>query len=443
MNLSSLQVFFNRKMASLLLLGFASGLPLLLTSRTLQAWMTVEKVDLKTIGLFSLVALPYSLKFLWSPLLDRFVPPFLGRRRGWLLIAQIGLVLAIGLMAFQQPRQSLQALAWNAFIIAFLSASQDIALDAYRTDVTSHENEEESNDDFPNALETKRLKQEGEIGAGAAVAVLGYRIGLLVAGSAALILADRIPWQSVYLCLAGLMALCLLPTLFAPEPESAVRPPASLRDAVILPFQEFFGRSGIVHACLILLFIIFYRLGDAMINNMATPFLLQIGFSQTGIGAIQGGMGLLATIVGTLTGAMLLKQWSNEWGEGLAINRSLWIFGGLQALSNIAYWVLSLLGPNYQAMIVTINIENFCGGIVTAGFVAFLTSLCNHRFTATQYALLSSLMAVSRDILVAPAGAIAQATGWPNFFLLSILAAVPGLLLLPWFAPWKPMALRN
>ena len=394
-------------MMALLLLGFASGLPLFLTSKTLQAWMTLEKVDLGAIGLFSLVALPYSLKFLWSPLLDRFVPPFLGRRRGWLVITQIALTVAIALMSLQQPKLSLQLLALNALLIAFFSASQDIAFDAYRTDVLA----------------------PPEMGAGAAVAVLGYRIALLATGAAALVLADSISWQLVYLCLAGLMLLTVGFSFFAPEPKLQERPPASLRDAVILPFQEFFQRSGVRQGLLILVFIVLYRLGDALVNNMATPFLLQAGFTQTDIGTIQGGMGLLATIVGTLLGGALLSK--------LGINRSLWVFGGLQALSNIAYLVLAQVGQNYPVMVLAINIENFCGGLGTAGFVAFLMSLCDQRFSATQYALLSSLMAVSRDILVAPAGKIAEATGWSLFFLLTLIAALPGLMLLPLFAPWK------
>jgi len=395
-------------MAALLFLGFASGLPLFLTSKTLQAWMTVERVDLGAIGLFSLVSLPYSLKFIWSPLLDRFVPPFLGRRRGWLVLTQGGLLLAIAAMALQRPSQALQLLAINALLIAFFSASQDIAFDAYRTDVL----------------------EQREMGAGAAVAVLGYRIALIVTGSLALILADRIPWSTVYLLMSALMVIGLCASLWAPEPRQQERPPTSLADAVSLPFIEFFQRSGLLRGVLILLFIVLYKLGDALANNMSTPFLLQTGFSQTDIGAIQGGMGLLATIVGTLAGGAILSK--------IGIHRSLWVFGALQAVSNLAYFLLAQIGKNYSFLVLTINIENFCAGLGTAAFVAFLMNLCNQRFSATQYALLSSLMAVSRDILVAPAGSLAKATGWPLFFLISIVAAVPGLLLLPVFAPWNP-----
>jgi PAT family beta-lactamase induction signal transducer AmpG len=404
---SLLQVFQSRKMAALILLGFASGLPLYLTSKTLQAWMTVEGVDLTAIGLFSLVGIPYSLKFLWSPLLDLFVPPFLGRRRGWLVLLQAALILAIASMAWQNPTQALKLLAINAVIVAFLSATQDIAADAYRTDVL----------------------EKYELGAGAAVFVLGYRIALLVTGSLALILADRTSWSTAYLILAALMAIGLLASLWAPEPKIKGQPPASLTEAVVLPFVEFFQRLGSFRGAMILVFVVLYKLGDAVAANMSTPFLLKTGFTQTDIGAIQGGMGLIATIIGTLAGGALLTQ--------LGINRSLWIFGGLQAISNLAYFVLALLGKDYSFMVITINIENFCAGLGNAAFLAFFMSLCNARFSATQFALLSSLMAVSRDILVAPAGAIAQAIGWQLFFLFSAVVAIPGLLLLPVFAPWN------
>jgi PAT family beta-lactamase induction signal transducer AmpG len=397
-------------MVALLLLGFGSGLPLFLTSKTLQAWMSKEGVGLGAIGWFSLVGLPYALKFIWSPLLDRFVPPFLGRRRGWLVVTQVALIVAIALMSFQQPKQALQLLAINAILIAFFSASQDIAFDAYRTDVL----------------------EPLEMGAGAALAVLGYRIALIVTGSFAFIFADYMPWQSVYLLMSALMAIGLFASFWAPEPRKQENPPDSLIDAVSLPFAEFFQRSGLIRGLLILLFIVLYKLGDALVNNMATPFLLPktgLGFSQTEIGALQGGMGLLATIVGTLTGGSILSK--------IGINRSLWVFGGLQAVSNLAYFVLAQVGKNYSWLVITVNIENFCAGLGTAAFVAFLMSLCNSRFSATQYALLSSLMAVSRDILVAPAGNLAKATGWPMFFLISVVAAIPGLLLLPVFAPWN------
>ena len=404
---SLLKVFESRKMAALLLLGFASGLPLLLIGSTLKTWMTLEKVDLGAIGWFSLASLPFSFKFLWSPFLDRFTLPFLGRRRGWLILTQIALIFAIALLGLQQPKQALQLVAINAIVIAFLSATQDIATDAYRTDVLTNL----------------------ELGAGAAVSTLGYRIGMIAAGSLALMLADQMPWSSVYLIMAGMMAIGIFATLLAPEPQET-SPPASLADAVILPLGEFFQRQGVLYGVLILLFITLYKLGDALLSNMATPFLVTIGFTKTDIGAIQLGMGLIANIVGALLGGSILSK--------IGINRSLWVFGVLQAVRNLAYFFLSLVGKNYQVMVLAINIEQFCGGLGTTAFVAFLMSLCNQRFSATQYALLSSLMAVSRDILAAPGGEIVKSTSWSMFFLISIFAALPGLMLLPVFAPWNP-----
>ncbi len=400
-------------MAALLLLGFSSGLPFFLTGNILKAWMTVEKVDLTAIGLFSLVAIPYSFKFIWAPLLDRFTLPFLGRRRGWLISIQVALLIAIAFMALQQPKQALQLLAINAVVIAFFSATQDIVADAYRTDVL----------------------HELEMGAGAAVFVLGYRVALLLTGSLALILADRIPWSSVYLLMAASMAIGIFGTLLAPEPKQ-ISPPESLADAVVLPFGDFFQRQGVFQALLVLVFILFYKLGDAFLSSMATTFLQQTGFTLTDIGA-QTGMGLIASIVGAIVGGAILSK--------IGINRSLWVFGILQALSNLAYFFLAQVGKNYQFLVITINVENFCGGLGTTAFAAFMMSQCNPRFSASQFALLSSIMAVTRDVLVSPAGGLAKSTGWSMFFLISIVAALPGLLLLPLFAPWnsKPVAMNR
>jgi MFS transporter, PAT family, beta-lactamase induction signal transducer AmpG len=428
-------------MAAILLLGVASGLPYALMDDAFRGWMTKAQLDLRTIGWFSLVSLPYSLKFLWSPFLDRFAPPRLGRRRGWIVIGQLGLMVAIASLAVQMsaiaqgpsptPASVLQLVALIALVITFLSATQDIAIDAYRTDVL----------------------EEREMGAGAATYVLGYRIAILMTGAMAFILADRITWPWVYGIMAGLMGLGVLISLWAPEPIRAVHPPDSLEQAVVLPFVEFFNRMGGQRAIAVLLFILLYKLGDNLTAKMAIPFLGDqgLGFSDTDIGAIRQGLGLVATIVGTLAGGAALSQ--------LGINRSLWIFGGLQALSNLGYLILAIVGKNYLVMVLAINVENFCAGLGTAGFVGFLMSLCNPRFSATQFALLSSLMAVGRDLIAGPAsGEIAQrlqqfvqnnpsiaaipalggATqqGWPLFFLITLIAALPGLLLLPVFAPW-------
>lgn len=389
------------------LLGFASGLPLLLTGRTLQAWLTTAGVDLTTIGLFSLVALPYSLKFLWSPVLDRVVPPVLGRRRGWLLLTQLALLVTIALFAAQDPRRGLSLLAVHAFLLAFLSATQDIAFDAYRID----------------ALATR------DLGWGAGVGVFGYRIALLVTGSLAFVLADRIGWPAVYVLLGALMLIGVAGTLLAPEPTLESGPPRTFAAAVVQPFGEFFRRTGPAVGLALLLFIVLYRLPDGLAGAMATPFLLQVGFRQTDVGVLQGGVGLASTLVGALVGGWVVAR--------LGINRSLWIFALLQAATNLLYLALAHAGPDRALLAGTMVVENLAAGMGSAGFVAFLMSLCRKEYSATQYALLSSLLGVSRDVLAAPTGALAERLGWPGFFLFTVAAVVPALALLPWLAPWR------
>src|SRR5688572_513780 len=401
-----LQVFGRPKMAVLLFLGFSSGLPLYLTKTTLQAWMTTAGVSLTAIGVFSLLNAPYSLKFVWAPVLDRYVPPFLGRRRGWMLITQVMLLCAIAFMSIHDPKAGLMALGINALVIAFLSASQDITIDAYRTDI---------------------LKKD-ELGPGTSVYVLGYRIALILTGWLAFVLADRLSWPTTYFIMSSLMIVGIITTIRAPEPVLKDPRPASLTEAVVLPFKEFFQRSGFVAGLVALLFIVFYKLPDSLTDNMKTSFLLQAGFSQTEIGTVLGFAGIIATITGgVLAGAVIVR---------LGVNKSLWVFAIFQALSNVAYYVLALAGKSYSLMIVAVIAENFGLGLVSAGLLAFMMSICNRRFSATQFALLSSLMAASRDILVAPAGRIAELTGWPGFFLFTVASAAPALLLLPVVAPW-------
>jgi len=405
---SPLRVFGQPKMAVLLFLGFSSGLPLFLTGtgKTIQAWMTTAHVSLSTIGWFSLAGLPYSLKFLWAPILDRYVPPFLGRRRGWLVITQVALLISIAAMAFHNPVTGLRMLAVNAILIALFSASQDIVGDAYRTDVLS----------------------EREMGAGASVWVLGYRLAMLVAGSAALVLADRITWPTVYLLLASLMLIGIVASFLAPEPVLREAPPRTLGEAVVLPFREFFSRSGLIRGIVVLLFIILYKYSDSLAGSMTTPFLLKAGFTQQEIGVVLGGVGLFAIIGGSIVGGAIIAR--------LGINKPLWIFAVIQALSNLTYYGLSLAGKNHSYMVFAIVIENFGLGLVSAGLTAYMMTMCNKRFSATQFALLSSLMAASRDILVSPAGKIAESLGWPNFFMITVAAGIPCLLLMPFIAPW-------
>ncbi len=406
---SPLRVFGQPKMAALLVLGFSSGLPLFLTGtgKTLQAWMTTAHVSLTTIGWFSLAGLPYSLKFLWSPALDRYVPPFLGRRRGWLVITQVALLIAIAAMSFHDPVTGLRMLAVNAILIALFSASQDIVGDAYRTDVLS----------------------DREMGAGASVWVLGYRIATLITGSVALILADRLSWPTVYLLLSALMLIGIVASFLAPEPVMREAPPRTLGEAVVLPFREFFSRSGLVRGVVVLVFIILYKYSDSLAGSMTTPFLLKTGFTQREIGVVLGGAGLIAIIVGTIAGGAIIAQYG--------INRPLWIFAVIQALSNLTYYGLSLAGKNHAYMVFAVIIEQFGLGLVSASLTAYLMVMCNKRFSATQFALLSSLMAASRDILVAPGGNVAESLGWPSFFVITVIAGIPCLLLLPFIAPWS------
>ena len=399
-----LDAFANRRIFFVLLLGFSSGIPLALTGTTLQAWMATEKVDLTVIGAFSLVGLPYTIKYLWSPLMDRFVPPFMGRRRGWMLVTQVALMAAVTAMAFSQPKAHPGILALLALLVAFCSASQDIVVDAYRTEVLLPE----------------------ELGPGAGVHILGYRVAMLTSGAIALILADRLPWQTVYLLMAGSLAVGITASILAPEPKLPAKTPKSLKEAVIDPFREFLGRRG---AFGILLFIILYKLDIVMATALLTPFLLSVGFSMTVIGAVTKWLGMAATIIGTLIGGALVTK--------MGMKVSLWVFGVLQSLSVLTFYALAKIGLNYPTLVAAIGLENLCNGMGTAAYTAFLMSLCDRRFTATQYALLTSLMAVTRVVVGAPTGFLAGAFGWPAFFIISAFAAIPGLLLLLRYDRWN------
>jgi len=397
---------FNPRLAASLFLGFSSGLPLALTGATLQAWMVSEKVDLGVIGLFSLVGLPYTLKFVWAPLMDRFTVPLLGRRRGWIFLTQLALLLGIAAMAFCRPDgvSGMSLIAAVAVLVAFFSSSQDIVIDAYRTDVL----------------------YVGELGPGAAFNIMGYRIGMLVSGALALILADHFSWRIVYLLMAGCMGIGMLATLLAPNPEKQGSPPQDLREAVLLPLVEFFKRKG---AFEVLLFIVLYKIDVVIATALMTPFILSLGFSKTDIGAVTKGFGLIATIVGTLLGGIGVTR--------LGMKRSLWAFGLAQSISGVSFMVLAYMGHHYLSMVGAIAAENICSGMGTAAFSAFLMSQCDRRFTATQYALLTSLMALTRVIGGAPTGYLAKALGWQSYFLFSIAASIPGLLLLTRYSKWK------
>jgi PAT family beta-lactamase induction signal transducer AmpG len=402
--ISIFKVMLSGRMALALIMGFASGLPLLLTMSVLQAWMTEEGVDLTVIGLVSLVQIPYTWKILWAPLLDRYAIMGLGRRRGWLLISQAALIAAIAGLGLCSPTGNFTLMAMAAGLVAFFSASQDIVIDAYRRETLA----------------------DDELGLGSSLYINGYRIGMMLSSGGGLILADHMAWSNVYLLMAAFMLPCLLATLLAPEPDMPLGKPRTLHAAIIDPLSEYFRREN---ALFILAFILCYKIGDSMASAMTTPFYLAIGFTKTQIGAVVKIFGTGAVIGGALVGGVLMLK--------LGINRSLWVFGGLQALSTACFAILARIGPNLNALAGVIAFENISSGMGTAAFVAYMASLTNKKFTATQYALLTSLMAFPRVLAAAPTGFLAKHMGWADFFIFCTLIAIPGLLFLLRIAPLR------
>ncbi len=404
------RILWSGRMLVQLLNGFASGLPLLLTGSTLQAWLKDEKVGLGAIGLFALVGLPYTLKFLWAPVFDRYVPPLLGRRRGWMLIVQILLAGAIAALGMSRPAASPWTVAFLALAVTFTSATQDIVLDAYRREALA----------------------ESELGLGTSIFINGYRIALLVSGALALFLADRIPWRVVYLVMASFVGVGAVTTLLCREPEMEGAPPRNLREAVIDPFLDFFRKSN---AWLILTFILLYKIGDQLSSSMTTPFVLELGFTKTDLAAIAKVFGLAAIMSGGFVGGLLLVR--------IGIHRGLWIFGVLQAAGILAFAALASAGKVYGLLALAVSLENFTSGMATSAYAAYMASLTNKRFTATQYALMSSLTGVPRVLAAAPAGFLAGRLGWTGYFVFCTTIAVPGLLLLSKVAPWREAGTRS
>lgn len=394
-----LRALANPRTAVMLPLGFASGLPLALVSDTLRMWLNEVGVALASIGIFGLVAFPYTVKFLWAPVMDRYAAPWLGRRRGWMLLTQIGLVAAIAAVALAGATHLLWLLGVLALVAAFLSASQDISFDAYRTDVLQAE----------------------ERGFGAALSVTAYRLAMLASGGFALFLADHIGFERTYLVMAGFMTLGIIGTLLAPEPVEQPPPPGSLRQAVEGPMREFFSRRSAVW---LLVLILLYKIGDAFAGFFTGIFLRDLGFTLTEIGFVYKVMVLAATLAGALLGGILMVR--------LGLFLSLLLFGALQAVTNLVFVAMAMVGKSYVLMIGGVALENLAGGMGTAAFVALLMSLCDHRYTATQYALLSALASVGRVFIGYPAGLLAEAVGWGLFFSATFAAALPGLWLLWW-----------
>jgi PAT family beta-lactamase induction signal transducer AmpG len=402
------EALLNRRMLICVATGFTSGLPLYLLLNLLPAWLRSEQVDLKSIGLFALIQLPFTWKFLWSPLMDRFALPMLGRRRGWMLATQLLLLASIPLFGLTDPTRDLWAIAWLSVTVAFFSASQDIVLDAYR----------------------RELLPDAELGLGNAIHVNAYRISSLVPGALALILADLMPWSSVFLITALFMLPGVALTIAVAEPVVSKSAPKTLREAVVEPFHEFITRAGWKEALLVLLFIFLYKLGDSMATALATPFYLDLGFTKTEIGVIAKNAGLWASVIGGMLGGL--------WMVKIGINRGLWLFGAVQLVSILGFaWLAWENRPDKALLAGVIAFEALGVGLGTAAFVAYIARATDPRYTATQFALFTSLAALPRTVVNASTGWIVDATGWFVFFLICAALALPGMALLLRVAPWK------
>ena len=395
----------SRRMLICVLTGFASGMPLYLLIQLMPAWLRSAEVSLGDIGLFALVGLPYSWKFLWAPVMDRLRLP-LGRRRGWMVVTQIGLVLSIGSLGYIDPLNQTALVAVFASLIAFLSATQDVAIDAYRREILSDE----------------------ELGLGNAIHVQAYRIASLVPGSLALVLADVLPWIWVFWITAAFMGIGLLLSLSVREPENLAPELGSIRDTFIRPFREYFDRSGWKAAALALFFMVAYKLGDNMATALATPFYLDLGFTLTDIGLVAKHAALWPAIAGGLLGGVIMLR--------LGINRALWLFGAVQMISILGFVWLASVGQVLWLLAVVIAFEYLGVGLGTAAFTAFIARESCRAFAATQIALFTALAALPRSIANAMTGFIVEETGWVTFFLLCTLLAIPGMVVLKWVAPW-------
>ena len=405
-----------RRLAAVAALGVASGSPYMVGTKLLQGWLTASGVPLGLIGLLAYAELPYTLKMVWAPLLDRWPIPWPDRRRGWLLLLQSILVAVIAAMALLQPdrsQSSLLAIGAMAVLLAVVSATQDIVIDAYRTD----------------------LLPETERGAGAAATNLGYRAAMLAIGAGGFILAGRTGWPAAFLAASALMLTVLPFTLTAPKLPPIEHQITSLRQAVVGPARDFLRRTGGPRAAMLLALVLLYRWPDGLLGVMAVPFLLQKGFSPEVVGTVLAGWGIVATIIGTVLGGLLFGR--------LGMNRSLWLFALVGAAGNLSYAVLARFGGGMPALLAAVGLENLGGGMVGAAFVALLMSLCNPRFSATQYALLSGVYALSRSILSGPAGFLAEGVGWSSFFTLSALASLPAFLLMSRLTPWDGDGVRG
>ena len=397
---------FSRKMLICFFTGFSSGLPLYILVSLLPAWLRSEGVDLKAIGLFALIQLPFTWKFIWAPLFDRYTLP-LGRRRGWLLLTQLGLILTLPMFGRFHPQLDIWTIAYFCSLVAFFSASQDIVLDAYR----------------------RELLLDEELGLGNAVHVNAYKLAGLIPGSLSLILADHLDWSYVFVITAMFMLPGMMMTLLVREPALLLDRPKTLREAVVAPFVEFMQRRGLQSALLVLLFIFLYKLGDSMATALATPFYLDMGFSKTEIGLIAKNAGLWPSVIGGMLGGL--------WMLKIGINRALWVFGVLQMVAILGFAWLVDAGHSLFSLGAIIGIEALGVGLGTAAFVAYIARETNPMYTATQFALFTSLAAVPRTVANAATGYMVESLGWQQFFVMCFLIAIPGMLLLVKVAPWR------
>lgn len=402
--------FRNRRLTALAALAVPSGLPLGLVLITVPVWMSDLGIPIRTVGFFSLVQLPWNLKFLWAPLLDRYALGWPGRRRSWILIAQIAVMAGTAALAFIDPRTSTTTLVVVALIVTFWSATQDIAFDAYAVTVMTPE----------------------EQGVGNGLRVATYRVAMYISGALAIAAADAVPWRTVFLALAALFVPAIAVTLWAPEPEHTDQHPVSLREAIVGPLVDFFRRSRAIE---IALFVVCFKLADNLAGALVSPFLLHVGFAKVQVGLAQKTIGVVCTIAGSVAGGTLTSVWG--------LNRALWIFGIAQGATTLGYAAVSMIGTNLPVMYLAVALETLTAGMGTAAFVTLLTRLTAKRFSAAQFALLSSLMGLSRTLMGPVAGIAVERLGWTTFFWLTPLAAIPGLLLLQRFAPWGGEEVRT
>ena len=396
---------FNKKSLICIFTGFTSGLPLFILISLLPAWLRSSGLDLKAIGLFALIQFPFTWKFLWAPLFDRFSFA-MGRRRGWLIIFQLLLLLTIALAGFINPVSQLTSVAIISIVIAFFSASQDVVIDAYR----------------------RELLLDHELGLGNAVHVNAYKIASLIPGSLSLVLADFFAWNFVFIVTALFMLPGIIMTLLVSEPKLKIASPKTLKEAVIEPLKEFKNRKGLNSALMILLFIFLYKIGDSMATALATPFYLDLGFSMTEIGLIAKNAGLWPGIIGGLLGGI--------WMIKLGINKALWVFGFMQMFATLSFAWLASVGDNNIVLAITVGLEFFAAGLVTTAFVAYIAKTTNPSYTATQFALFTSLASVPRTLTNASTGYLVEFFGWQTFFIFCFIIAIPGMLLLYKIAPW-------